>query len=361
MDIIKHMKQAIALAEKGIHAFPNPKVGAVIIKDNQIVAEGYHRYYGKAHAEVEAFNHLQEDAKGLTMVVTLEPCSHHGKTPPCVDLIIEKGISKVIIGMEDPHPLVKGQGIMKLKAAGIDVEVGFLEKELAELNKMYLTNIQKKRPFTTLKVAMTVDGKIASKDYDSQWISNPSSRQKTHELRAQYQAILVSVNTVLRDDPSLSVRLDDVIHPYKIVIDPQLKTPLNAHIIQESATKVIIITQDTHGHDRYQPYLDLNITLIQVSSQKNHLNLKEAFEKLYAINIRSIFIEAGHHLAASLFEENLVDELVVFIAPKLIGGDEAPTLMGGTGIPLMKDALKLELIHHQIIDEDIMLQYKVRP
>lgn len=360
MDIIKHMKHAISLAEKGTQAFPNPKVGALIIKNNEVVASGYHQVYGGPHAEVDAFNHLKESAEGLTMVVTLEPCSHHGKTPPCVDLIIEKGISKVIIGMQDPNPLVAGKGIEKLQHAGIEVEVGFFEEELTELNKMYLTNVQKNRPFTTLKVAMTVDGKIASKTYDSKWISHPSSRLKTHELRNRHQAILVSVNTILRDDPSLSVRLDDIKHPFKIVIDPELKTPITAKIIQEDASKVILITQNTLDHHLLQPYQDLGVQIMQVASDGHHLHLQAAFEKLFHMELRSIFIEAGHHLSASLFQASLIDELVVFIAPKLIGGDTAPTLMGGEGIAWMNEAIKLSLIQHERFNEDIMLQYKVR-
>lgn len=360
MDFNTYMRQAISLAEKGTNVFPNPKVGALILEGNTVVAEGYHQEYGGPHAEIEAFNALNQSAKGLTMVVTLEPCSHHGKTPPCADAIIERGIQKVIIGMEDPHPLVAGKGIQKLKDAGIEVEVGFLEKELKEINQNYLTLIQKKRPITTLKVATTVDGKMASVSHDSKWISNPSSRLQSHALRKRHEAIMVSVNTVLRDDPALSARLESTTHPFKIIIDQPLQTPLDAQLFKDAAGKVIIITHEHHDLEIKKAYLEKGARFIEVPLKENHLDLNVAFEKILDEKIHSVLIEAGHHLGASLIEENLIDELVVFIAPKLIGGDNAPTLMGGKGISMMNDAVKLTLLKHEVLGEDIMLHYALK-
>jgi diaminohydroxyphosphoribosylaminopyrimidine deaminase/5-amino-6-(5-phosphoribosylamino)uracil reductase len=360
MDFKHYMKQAISLAEKGTDVFPNPKVGALILDGDTVVAEGYHQVYGGPHAEIEAFNALNQSAKGLTMMVTLEPCSHHGKTPPCVDAIIEKGIQKVIIGMEDPHPLVAGKGIQKLKEAGIEVEIGFLNKELNALNQNYLTLIQKKRPITTLKVATTVDGKVASVTHDSKWISNPSSRLKSHALRERHEAIMVSVNTVLRDDPALSARLESTTHPFKIIIDRPLKTPIDAQLFKDAGGKVIIITHEHHDLEIKKAFLEKGARFIEVPLKENHLDLSVAFEKILDEKIHSVLIEAGHHLGASLIEENLIDELVVFIAPKLIGGDSAPTLMGGKGIALIDDAVKLTLLKHEVLGEDIMLHYALK-
>jgi diaminohydroxyphosphoribosylaminopyrimidine deaminase/5-amino-6-(5-phosphoribosylamino)uracil reductase len=354
------MKRAIELAKQGEKAHPNPKVGALILNQDTVVAEGYHHTFGGPHAEVEAFNQLNEPALGLTMVVTLEPCSHVGKTPPCVDLIIEKGIQKVVIGMVDPNPLVAGEGIKKLKAAAIDVEILNVGQDLFDLNKIYLTNQQKKRPFTTLKVAMSLDGKIATAQKDSKWISNASSRQKTHELRRQHAAILVSHQTVINDNPSLSVRLEDTFHPFKVIVDQHLKTPITSKLFQEAPEKVILLTHKDHPKSLQEAYLKKGVTIIEVTTKNHHLNLNEAFNTLYQHGIDSIFIEAGHHLAASLFDSQLIDECVVFIAPKLLGGDEALTLMGGPGKALVQDAIKLELLDHQVFAEDIMLHYRIR-
>ena len=360
--VISSLQRAIELAQKGTgFVEPNPKVGALILEGDQVVAEGYHEVYGGPHAEINALKNLNGSAQGLTMVVTLEPCSHFGKTPPCVDAIIDSGIKKVIVGMKDPNPLVAGKGLKKLKDAGIEVELLDPTNELLELNRPYLVALEKKRPFVTLKAGMTLDGKIASATYDSKWISNTASRQMTHELRQAHQAVLVSIKTVLRDDPSLSIRVGGPIkHPYKIVIDKDLQIPLDAKMIEESPENVILMTKKNHPIPKLNALRLKGVTLYELPLQGPYLNLKEGFQKLYDQGIHSVFIEAGHHLVNSLVQDKLVDDIIVFIAPKLIGGDTAPTLMGGPGIPLMKNAVNLELIDTYPLEGDVFIHYRIK-
>lgn len=314
------MRRCLNLAKKGEgKVSPNPLVGCVIFDDDyRIISEGYHIGYGKNHAEREAILNAKEDLKGKSLIVNLEPCSHYGKTPPCADLIIEKGIKRVITGMIDPNPVVKGKGIKKLKAAGIEVITGVLEDECLELNKFFINDIKNKRPYITIKTATTLDGKIAAKTYKSKWITDEASRKEAHKLRNRYDAILTSSSTVIKDNPSLTCRIKNGRNPIRIIVDTNLNTPSYSNVYNKDGTKVIVLISENIKDERIINYPE-NIQFIKCRIKGNHIDLKSALEKIYNTGIKSILIEAGGKLNKAFIEENLADNLIQFIAPKILG------------------------------------------
>lgn len=356
----KYMKRALELARKGIgYVNPNPLVGAVIVKNEKIIAEGYHEFYGGPHAEINAFNHAEEDVQGAVMYVTLEPCSHYGKTPPCAHAIVEKGIRKIVVAMEDPNPEVSGRGIKLLREHGIEVITGVLEEESRKLNEIFLKYITTQLPFCILKTAMTLDGKIATKAGDSKWITSEASRQYVHQLRHRAAGIMVGVNTITQDDPLLNTRLEDGkgSDPIRIVVDTSAKIPLEANVLNlESRARTIIVATDLAKKEKLKSLEDKGAEIIISPLTKSGVCLKHLMKELGKRKIDSVLLEGGSELNYSALEAGIVDKVNVFIAPKIIGGREAKSSVGGLGIALMKDAVRLKNLSVQSFDEDIMIE-----
>ena len=355
---IYYMKRAIELARKGEgKTSPNPLVGAVIVKDGRIIGEGYHKYYGGNHAEVEAINNAKESVRGATIYVNLEPCSHYGKTPPCAIRLVEDGVRKVVMGIRDPNPKVSGQGIKILEDSGIEVVEGVLEKEAKELNEVFIKYIISRRPFVYLKYAMTLDGKIATINGDSKWISNEKSRQEVHKLRNKVSGIMVGINTIIVDDPSLNVRMNEGQDPTRIIVDSNCRISPNAKVLQiESDARTIVAV--TRNADPLKVALieETGAEVLVIGEREGRVDLKSLLKLLGKRGIDSILIEGGGSLIWSALEEELVDKVQVYIAPKLIGGVKSPTPVGGKGIDLMSEAIELYDIKRKIFDEDIMIE-----
>jgi len=357
-DKEKYMQMAIDLANQGKgFVNPNPLVGAVIVKDGRIIGIGYHERFGEGHAEVNAFKNATEDVEGADMYVTLEPCSHYGKTPPCALKIIDKKIKRVFVSQLDPNPLVNSKGMKLLKDAGIEVETGILEKETKTQNEIFLKYIQTKKPFVAIKYAMTLDGKLATTTRDSKWITNEKSRAFVHEIRNQYMAIMTGVNTIIADDPKLNTRRNKPSrNPIRIILDPDLIIPLNSYVVQSAKEQPTwIVTSKNHQNDKFKQLETLGVKLMTRSANPD-IDLNELMTYLGDQKIDSILIEGGSYLHAKAIESKIADKAFVFISPKIIGGSKALTPVGGEGVQLMKDA---HLLHHTSIhtfDEDILIE-----
>lgn len=359
MDI-NYMIKALELAKKGIgYTNPNPLVGAVIVKDSKIIGEGYHKVYGGHHAEVNAFLNATEDVKGATMYITLEPCSHYGKTPPYANTIVEKGISKVIIGLKDPNPIVAGKGIKILQDAGIEVVTGVLEEEGKKLNEIFIKYITTKLPFLIMKTAMTLDGKIATRTNASKWITGELSRKYVHELRHRVSGIMVGIGTVLADNPSLTTRLvgRKGCDPIRIIVDSRARIPLEAKVLNlESEAKTIIAVTEKANKQKLKAIEAKGAKIIETPSKNGRVDLNLLMKKLGKSKIDSILLEGGSELNYAALEEGIVDKVHSFIAPKIIGGNTAKTPVGGQGKAYMKDAINLEHIDIHSFGEDIMVE-----
>ena len=355
------MKLALELAKKGIgRVHPNPMVGAVIVKDGKILGQGYHKKCGEGHAEVNAFKDAEEkneNVEGAEMYVTLEPCSHFGKTPPCADKIIEKKISKVFIGTLDPNPLVAGRGVKKLKDAGIYVEYGILESECYKLNEVFMKYIVKKEPFVVMKTGMSLDGKIATYSGESKWITEEKSREDVHNLRNELTGIMVGINTVLKDNPQLTCRVNGGRNPIRIIVDSTLKIPIDCKIVNTAKeVETIIATTDKANLDKINSLEDKGVKIIVVPSKNGKVNLKELMTILGKLKIDSILLEGGGTLNFSALEEGIVDKVKIYIAPKIIGGKDSKTPIEGKGIDNLKDAFKLTNLSVSTIKEDILVE-----
>ncbi len=356
-----YMLQAFRLAEKGRgRTRPNPMVGAILVKDDSIIGKGYHKKAGTNHAEIIALNEAGENAKGATLYVTLEPCCHQGATPPCVDKIIQAKPARVVIAMPDPNPKVGGRGIRLLREAGIQVEVGLLENKARFQNEIFLKYVTTNIPFVILTIALTMDGKIATKTGDSKWVSGPESRQRVHQIRNQVDATCVGIGTIIRDDSRLTTRLIDK-HgrdPLRVVIDSLLKVPIKANIfIQKSNASNIIVTTKNAFFKRMHEIEKTGSRVLEVNShERNKVDLKDMIKELGKMGITSIMIEGGAEIAASAIKEDIVDKVIFFISPKIIGGKTAPCPIGGEGIAKMSDAIKLKHIKTKNYGEDIMIE-----
>lgn len=357
-----YMRRALALAEKGRGSVaPNPMVGAVLVKDNRIIGEGYHERYGQAHAEVNAFAAATEDAEGATIYVSLEPCSHYGKTPPCADLIIMKQVKRVVVAALDPNPLVSGRGIKRIQAAGIEVEAGILAEESEQLNEVFMKFITEKRPFVVMKTAMSLDGKIATRTGESKWISGQASRQQVHQERGYLTGIMVGINTVLKDNPNLTARLPGSKNPIRIVVDSRLRIPLDANVLQhQEQAKTILLTTDQANTEKLALLEAKGITVLVVPDSHYRVDLQRAMLELGQRNIDSILLEGGATLNYSALEAGIVDKVQVYIAPKIIGGTESPTPVGGKGVDQLREAYPVERIKMKMIGEDVFLEGYIR-
>ncbi|AZB44882.1 bifunctional diaminohydroxyphosphoribosylaminopyrimidine deaminase/5-amino-6-(5-phosphoribosylamino)uracil reductase RibD [Bacillus sp. FJAT-42376] len=349
------MKLALELAEQGIgQTSPNPAVGAVVVKDGNVVGMGAHLKAGEAHAEVHAISMAGEKAKGAEIFVTLEPCSHYGKTPPCAELLIAAGIKRVVIAVLDPNPLVAGRGAALLEEAGIEVCTGVLEQEAAELNKFFFHYIKTGVPYVTLKAASTLDGKTATKSMDSKWITGEQAREDVHRYRERHDAILTGVNTVIHDNPSLTCRLEKPKRqPVRIILDRNLKTPLNSKVVTDGLAETWIVSSDDADPKRISDFEDLGVTIISLSAGHT---LKDVLEELGKRGISSLLAEGGSQIHGSFIHEGCFNEMVIYIAPKLLGGKESLSISGGTGFERMKDAVELTFTEPVILGNDIKIR-----
>lgn len=320
MDNTRHMASAIRYARRGLHTtHPNPNVGCVIVKDGTVVGEGWHHKAGEAHAEINALRRAGADAEGATAYVTLEPCSHHGKTPPCADALIAAGIKKVYVAMQDPNPKVAGEGIQKLRDAGIDVEVGLLESRARTLNPGFIKRMEKGLPYVRIKMAMSVDGRTAMASGESQWITGEAAREDVQYLRARSSAILTGIGTILSDDPSLNVRLQtthgEVRQPVRVILDSKGQLPANAKTLSLHG-KVMVYTANPSAIQAHD-----NLDIIEAPLKGEHLDLHYVLQSLAQHEINEVHVEAGAVLCGALLNAGLVDEVVVYMAPHLMGND----------------------------------------
>ncbi|MBQ3124579.1 MAG: bifunctional diaminohydroxyphosphoribosylaminopyrimidine deaminase/5-amino-6-(5-phosphoribosylamino)uracil reductase RibD [Clostridia bacterium] len=356
MDI-KYMQKAIELAKLG-EGFtnPNPLVGAVIVKDGRIIGEGYHERYGGFHAERNAIKNATEPTDGADMYVTLEPCSHHGKQPPCCEAVVEAGIKNVYIGSQDPNPLVSGKGIGYLKSHGVSVITDVLKDECDAINKIFFHYITTKRPYVIMKTAMSIDGKCASYTGDSKWISNELSREDTHRTRKRVAGIMVGINTVMADNPMLNCRLDNPKNPVRIICDSKLRIPLDCKIVKTAndiPTYIATVSTDTQ---KIQKLETLGVKIIRTSGKRVKLN--ELMCELGGLGIDSVLVEGGAELHASFLEAGLVNKLEIYIAPKIIGGKDAKTVVGGNGVELVSDAYMFKNPKITMFGDDIKIEYE---
>lgn len=351
----EYMQMALELAKKGIgHTRPNPMVGAVLVKEGRVIGKGWHQHFGGPHAEVNAFADCQEDPAGATLYVTLEPCSHYGKTPPCADLIIRKKVSRVVAAMIDPNPLVAGRGIEKLEEAGISVTVGVLEQECRRLNEAFLKFVSEKKPFVLYKAAMSLDGKTACYTGDSQWISSETSREEVHRLRGQYAGIMVGIGTILGDDPRLLADIPGMEDPVRIVADSQLRIPLSARVLHEPGHTIVLTTSHSPEEKRKQVQA-LGADIIISDGLHGEVDLPLAMTCLAMSGIDSILLEGGSTLAAAALEAGIIDKICFYTAPLLIGGGRAPTPLGGWGAPHLANAVRLRDVTWEPSGEDLKI------
>lgn len=353
----KYMRLAMQLAGSAIgRTSPNPLVGAVIVKDNRVVGCGWHRKAGTPHAEVHALNQAGELAQGADVYVTLEPCAHYGKTPPCSKALVEAKVKNVYGGLLDVNPKVAGKGFKILEDAGIHVEYGFLQDELRKQNEVFFKWIEHKKTFIVLKAAMTLDGKIATATGQSKWITNETSRAYGYKLRDIYDGIMVGINTVIEDNPMLTARVDGGKNPIRIVVDSSLKIDINANVVQDKSAKTIVATTDKADKDKILKLQAQDVDVIVVDKDENDkVDIEKLLDILGQQNICSILVEGGATLSGSFVAKKLVDKVYFFIAPKIVGGKEAKTPVAGIGILNLQEALALKDIQIEKLEEDILI------
>lgn len=355
-----YMQLALKLAKIGSgFVNPNPMVGAVIVKNNEIIGQGCHEKYGGSHAEINALANCTDSPHGAVIYVTLEPCCHHGKNPPCTEAIIKSGIRKVVIGVKDPNPLVAGKGADLLRQQGIEVIEGVLEQECTALNEVFFHYIQTKTPYVVMKYAMTMDGKTATYCGKSRWITGKTARQRVHQDRHRYTAVMVGVDTVIADDPLLDCRMEYGKNPVRIICDTNLRTPLHSQIVKTAKDIPTILATACTNSEQVQRYKNENCNVITVAQKDSHVNLNELMIKLGEENIDSILLEGGSTLNWSVLENGLVNRVQAYIAPKLFGGINAKTPVAGTGAENPGDAYLLADTTITVLGEDILMESRV--
>jgi len=355
----EYMWLAIQLALKAQgQTSPNPLVGALVVKNGAIVGRGFHHQAGTPHAEINALNEAGNKAQGAELYLNLEPCSHFGRTPPCADAIIQKKIMKVFVGMVDPNPLVRGQGIRRLKEAGIEVATGILGKECRKLNEVFIKYITTKRPFVILKTAASLDGRVAAESGDSQWITNEKSREYVHQVRSAVDAVLVGIGTVKKDDPQLTCRLKNRKEkdPIRIVVDSNLSISPKAKVLNLNSQALTIIATTPKSPLKKRSLIEKKGARVLVIPSKDRVDLRLLMEILGKEEITSVLIEGGSDINTSALQSGIVDKVLFFYAPKIIGGKQAPLMVGGKGIARVKDALVLHNITTQRFGDDVMIE-----
>ena len=352
----KYMDLALELAEKGRgYVNPNPMVGAVVVKDGEIVGKGWHKFYGGPHAEVYALDEAGAKAEGATIYVTLEPCSHFGKTPPCAEKIKKMKIKKCVIACLDPNPIVAGRGKKILEEAGIEVVVGVREKEAKELNKVFMKYITEKNPYLFLKCAITLDGKIATNERDSKWITNEKSREKVQFLRHEYMGIMVGINTLINDNPRLTARIENGVNPFRIVVDPHLRTPLESNFVNmaDDNKSIIITSKENEKNDKIKELENKNVKIIYMEGFD--FSVDKILKKIGELKIDSVLLEGGSYLISKAFKENRIDGGEIFIAPKILGG--GLPFIDGFDFKEIKDCFHLQNVKFNVYDDNISVEF----
>jgi len=351
----EYMKMALRLAKKGNgYVNPNPLVGAVIVKGGRVVGSGYHSRFGAPHAEVEALKEAGEEARGGEVYVTLEPCTHHGKTPPCVDALIEKGLDRAFVATLDPNPAVNGKGVEKLRQAGLEVEVGLLREEARQLNEIFFHYTKRGLPFVLLKLALSLDGKIATSTGDARWISSPQSRKEVHRLRARFSAVAVGANTVMSDDPRLTTRKVDGPDGTRLILDGKGRVEEGARIFSlQSEAKTILVTA-TEIDSKKKEKIEKGGNEVWQEGDRGEIDLRSLLERLAERDKDSLLLEGGGELAWSFLNEGLVNKVLFFIAPKILGGRRAVPAVGGEGVPFVDEAIELEKVEAQRRGKDLV-------
>lgn len=356
-----YMQLALELAQKGRGKVnPNPLVGAVIVKDEVIIGSGFHEKYGGPHAECNAIKDCSRLPEGATLYVTLEPCCHYGKTPPCTELIIKNKITRVVIGAKDPNPLVSGQGIAILQKHGISVLTGVLEKDCEEMNEIFFHYIKNKTPYVLMKYAMTLDGKIATQLGKSKWITGELARTAVHQTRDMYSGIMVGVNTILQDDPQLTCRIEGGRNPHRIICDTHLHIPLSSKVVESARAVPTYLATCSQDQKKIKRFENMGCRILVVSKEGNYLNLRELMDQLGQEQIDSLLLEGGGTLNFSALKSDIVNKLQVYLAPKIFGGTNAKTPVEGAGVEMPCEAFQFTDRKIRIFGADICLEYSKR-
>lgn len=356
----EYMRLAITLAQKGVgYVNPNPLVGAVIVQEGKIIGHGYHERYGELHAERNALASCLADPTGATMYVTLEPCCHYGKTPPCTEAIIDSGIRKVYVGCLDPNLLVAGKGVETLRHAGVEVITGVLEDQCKKLNEIFFHYIKTGTPYVTMKFAMTLDGKIATCTGESKWITGEMSREQVHRDRSRYQGIMIGVGTVLADNPMLTSRISKGRNPIRIICDSQLRTPLQSNIVLTAKEIPTILATSCTCSNQRKEYEQSGCEIVTVPLKDEHLDLQVLMQILGAKGIDSILLEGGSMLNFSSLNSGIVNKVQAYIAPKIFGGDMAKTAVGGSGFGAIANCVTLKNQTITCLGDDILIESEV--
>lgn len=355
---IKFMKKALAAASSVIgKTSPDPAVGAVVVKNGKLISTGFHDRFKTPHAETYALKKAGKKARGATLYINLEPCCHYGNTPPCTDNIIRSGIKKVVAAMQDPNPLVNGKGFRKLEKAGIEVVTGVLEKEALKMNEAFAKHISTGKPFVTLKTAMSLDGKTTTSAGESKWITGTVSRKYAHRLRALNDAVVAGINTVIKDDPLLTVRLARAEkQPLRIIVDSRASIPLDSKVVRDKTAFTLIAVTKAANKKKVLALKKAGCKVIETAAKEGRVDLKRLFSKLGKMRIASILIEGGSEIAGSAVEQGLIDKAIFFISPKIIGGRKALPAVGGKGISHLKNAMHLEDICIRRSGEDLIIE-----
>ncbi len=358
----KYMLRAMELAGRGRGKVnPNPLVGAVIVKDGEVIGEGWHEYYGGWHAERNAFRNCTGETSGATLYVTLEPCCHYGKTPPCTEIIMERGIGRVVVGLPDPNPLVAGKGMKLLREAGMEVVCGVEEEALREQNRVFLKYITSRRPWVALKTAMTLDGKIATRTNDSKWVTGAAAREYVQHLREEYMGIMAGIGTVLADDPLLNCRLGgDVRQPVRIVVDSALRIPEDSRLVGTAGMYRTLVACTAAGDEGKRERLGkAGVEVLVCKEKEGRVDLEDLMDLLGERGIDGVLAEGGGELNYSLIRHGLADEVYAFIAPKLAGGREAKTPVEGVGVERMEEAVELGGFRVERVGRDVLLRARI--
>lgn len=356
----EYMKRALELAVRAAgRTSPNPMVGAVLVKGGRIIGEGYHKKAGTAHAEAAALREAGKEAAGATLYVTLEPCNHHGKTPPCSEAVIKAGVSRVYAATTDPNPLVAGSGIRRLKEAGIETHVGLLEEEAIRMNEFFFTYITTGLPFVTVKTAMTLDGKICTHTGDSRWITGEASRNYVHRLRDTYDVILVGIGTVNNDNPRLDTRLPDGggRNPVRAVLDGHLSLSMASNVVETARLqKTIIYCAENVNREKKAALTDCGVEVVASGKDPDRLPLEAILRNLAGRGLISVMVEGGSRINGAFLDQRLVDKIYWYIAPKIVGGEKALTPVAGQGVSKMKEALTVDRIVWNQFGSDMMAE-----
>ncbi len=359
-DDHKFMSRALHLAKKGTYTTsPNPNVGCVLVKDGDVIGEGWHEKAGQAHAEINALNQAGNKAEGATAYVTLEPCCHHGKTPPCTDALIKAKVKHVIAAMSDPHSKVAGNGLKQLEAAGIFVETGLLEEQAKALNLGFIKRMQQRLPYVRCKLAMSLDGRTAMASGESKWITSSAARQDVQRLRARSDAILTGVGTVLADDPSMTVRLDEINtqQPLRVVVDTNLSMPVDAKMLKQAGNTVLMTCSADEAIAEALKNAGADIQMMPYCN--TNVDLKSVLQQLSDMHINDVLLETGATLSGAMLQAGLIDELIIYMAPVLMG-NEARGLFALPGLDAMQDKIELEITDQRMVGQDMRITAKVR-